>query len=273
MPLVTLSGVLSRPATLAALIALICVHQLLEYVGSVALWSWFGALVPRQIRGRYFACRNFWQLAFLIPTLFLSGRFADDWKQTHQGDPAQILVGYIMPATIGGGFLLSSLAPLALMPAVPGGRRRSSNLRRAFLAVLTPMADPRFRRLLVYRGWFSFFNGLTQAAQNVFLYRTLLVGVLPIQMMQLGMRAGQMALSPAVGYASDRYGNRPVLELSQGLVAAGLLFYALATPAARWWIVGAYVLWSAYAGINVCLNNLMLRLSPPQENAGYIALF
>ncbi|HEY2838942.1 MAG TPA: MFS transporter, partial [Pirellulales bacterium] len=272
LPLVTLSG-FSRPVTLAALIALICVHQLLEYVGSVALWSWLGSLVPLRVRGRYFARRNLWQLAFLIPTLLGSGRFTDQWKRSHAGEPDQILLGYIIPATIGGAFLLLSLVPLWLTPGVPTGRRRASNLRRSALAALLPLFDLRFRRLLVYRGWFSFFNGITQAAQSVFVYRVLGFGVLPMQQMQLGMRVGQMALSPVVGNVSDRFGNRPVLELSQGLVAAALLFFALATPDAKWWIVGAYVLWSAYVGVNICLNNLMLKLAPAKENTGYIALF
>ena len=97
--------------------------------------------------------------------------------------------------------------------------------------------------------------------------------LLDLQKMQLAMRVGQMAISPAAGRASDRYGNRPVLELSQLLVAAGLLFYFVATPAARWWIVGAWILWSAYAGINVCFSNIMLKLAPPRDNAGHIAVF
>lgn len=272
LPAVTLAGFVSRPATLTALIALICVHQLLEYIGAVALWSWLGALVPQAVRGRYFARRNLWQLALLAPTLLGGGQFVDHWKSAHQGDPEQILLGYIVPATIGGVLLLASLVPLLWMPDVAIARRRGGSLRETARAMLAPIFDARFRRLLVYRGWFSFFNGITQAAQNVFTNRVLAMPLATMQTLQLGTRVGQMALSPAVGRASDRYGNRPVLELSQAIVAAGLLFYAVATPAAWWWIIGAWALWSAYVGINVCLNNLMLRLAPPAENAGFIAL-
>jgi len=279
LPLIALGAGLSRPAILASLIALVSVHQLLEYIGMVALWSWLGALAPLRIRGRYFARRNILQLAFLIPTLLLSGSFTDNWKRSHRDDPQAILLGYIIPATIGGGFLLLSLLPLwwmpdvATAPARAGKKRRPAGLRRAILAILMPLLDTRFRVLVIYRGWFSFFNGLTQAAQNVFIYRALGVGVLPMQRMQLGMRVGQIALSPKVGSVSDRHGNRPVLQLSQAVVAMGLLFFAIATPANPWWIAGAYVCWSAYAGINICLNNLMLKLAPAKENSGYIALF
>ncbi len=85
LPGVTLAPGIPRATALAALLALICIHQLLEYIGGVALWSWLSALVPVRIRGRYFGRRQVWQLLFLIPTLFLSGRFTDNWKQVYKG--------------------------------------------------------------------------------------------------------------------------------------------------------------------------------------------
>lgn len=269
LPSVTLAPGAARTTALAGMLLLICVHQLLEYIGSVALWSWLSALVPQPIRGRYFGRRQVWQLAFLIPALFASGRFTDDWKRTYKDtQPERMLLGYVIPNCVGAAFLLASLLPLALMPDVAAPQRRVRNDSRR----QSPMADPAFRRLLAYRCWFSFFNGITQAAQNVYVY-VLGIGVLPMQLMQLGMRGGQMALSPTIGRSSDRIGNRPVLELSQALVAIGPLFYLLATPEHPWWIAGAWVAWSAYAGLNICLTNIMLKLAPAQNNAGYIATF
>jgi len=67
------------------------------------------------------------------------------------------------------------------------------------------------------------------------------------------MRIGQWGVSPWIGRLADRLGNRPVMIVSQLLVAAGLLFFALATPQHWAWLIGAWVLWVAYAGLNVCL--------------------
>jgi hypothetical protein len=47
------------------------------------------------------------------------------------------------------------------------------------------------------------------------------------------------------------------------LVATGPLFYLAATPEDWWWIVGAWVVWIAYAGLNVCLPNLLLMPGRP----------
>ena len=232
----------------------------------VVVWG----AVPLPIRGRYFGRRQVWQLAFLIPAFLASGLFTDHWRTTYkQAQPERLLLGYAIPNCIGAVFLLASLAPLVLMPDVPAPARAAA-LRPG--SSRWPIADRRFRRLLVYRSWFSFFNGVTQAAQNIYVY-VLGIGVLPMQMMQLGMRGGQMALSPLAGRASDRFGNRPILELSQAVVAAGPLFFVFASREHRWWVIGAYVAWSAYAGINICLTNLMLKLAPAGDSARYIASF
>ena len=91
--------------------------------------------------------------------------------------------------------------------------------------------------------------------------------------LQTGMNLGQWPVSPWIGRLADRLGNRPVMFVSQLLVAAGLLFFAVATPVQWWWLIGAWVLWIAYAGMNVCLPNLMLKLAPRKSNASYIAAF
>jgi hypothetical protein len=66
-----------------------------------------------------------------------------------------------------------------------------------------------------------------------------------------------------------------MLIASQLLVALGPLFYFLATPSEPWWVVAAWVAWIAYAGINIALPNLMLKLAPRDAaaNVPYIAVY
>lgn len=83
LPVTTLTGSPLRmlpPVT--TLVVLLCVHQLLEQFGTVAMWTWWSNLVPLPIRGRYFGRRNTLQLAALIPTVWASGWFVDMWKRT-----------------------------------------------------------------------------------------------------------------------------------------------------------------------------------------------
>ncbi len=135
---------LSRHTAVWGMIGLLFIHQLLEYVGVVALWSWWADLVPLAIRGRYFGRRQMVQLAVSIPALLAGGYFADRWRAQSGGDPQQVLLGYAIPIAAGAAALLASLIPLAMMPATrvyprpdPGsgarGRRRAVS-RSAVLA-------------------------------------------------------------------------------------------------------------------------------------------
>ena len=114
---------------------------------------------------------------------------------------------------------------------------------------------------------------MTQSAQHFYPMQILGVSLFLALTLSTGMRLGQWGVSPWIGQLADRLGNRPVMIVSQLLVAAGLLCFALATPVAWAWYLGAWVLWIAYAGLNVCLPNLMLKLSPERSNAPYIATF
>lgn len=262
----------ASPGLAWAMIAIFCAHQLLEFVGTVALWSWFADLVPLRIRGRYFARRQIWQLCFLIPTLLASGYFADWWRRTV---PREMLPGYAVLTGVGAAFLLLSLWPLSRMPkfaVVPGEQQtKQANWRR----LLAPLGDRSFRWLMLYTCWLSFFNGMTQVAQSRYPWEVLGLGLLPLALMRSGMRIGQIGTAAIAGPLSDRVGNRPVLIVAQFLVALGPLFYFIASDASPWsryWIGVAYLLWSAYAAINICRPNLMLKLAPPEVKADYIAV-
>jgi len=270
LPLVAAPGRLpSAVASLGALVVLWCVYHLLQYLGTIALWSWLADLVPLAIRGRFLGRRQRWIVAGEAAAMLSGGLFVWGWRTLHPAWPRWI--AYVIPATLGGCTMIAALVPLMLMPQAASSPtvRRGATLR----SMLAPFADSRFLRLLLFGCWFSLSNGLTQSAQ--FSYPKQVLGIILFAMlaMQTGMRIGQFTISPWCGRLADRVGNRPVMMGCLLLVAQGPLFYLFSTPDERWWIVGAWVVWIAYAGINVCLPNLMLKLSPDKSNSPYIATF
>ncbi len=214
-------------------------------------------------------------LAGMIPAMLTSGLFSYYWNQSHV-KPEQWL-GYAIPAAVGALFMLAALEPLRRLAAYPlhgGARSLPPQMQRASLAELwAPFRSRSFLGFLAFGIWFSVANGLTQSAQ--FFYPASVLGFSLFSMLglQSGMRLGQLPASPWLGRLCDRWGNRPVLAGCQLLAAAGLLFYAAATPASPWWIAGAWVLWIAFAGLNVGLPNLMLGLSPRDSSTSTIALY
>jgi hypothetical protein len=252
------------------MIAMLFTHQVLEYLGTVAMWSWWSDLVPTPVRGRYFARRQIIQLAVLVPTILASGYFADAWRQRDREQPDQLLVAYALPTAVGAACLLASLVPLAMMPstrryALQGGGRE-------WAVLVAPLADRRFWRFLSFRCWFSLSNGMTQTVQGIYPKQVLAFGVGDLAVMRTVMQFGQMGAARWVGRASDRFGNRPVLIVAQICVSASLLFFIAAHDAqARWLLAGAWVLFAAYVAHNICLPNLVLKLAPGVDKSAYIA--
>jgi MFS family permease len=266
----TAASSLTRSGAVAAMIALLFCHQLLEYLGTVALWSWWGDLVPEPIRGRYFARRQRIQLAVSIPTLLASGYFADGWRQQFHDQPDRLLLAYAIPTGLGALLLLASVVPLRWMPATR--RYPAPNWKNVTATIRAPFVDRRFWGLLIFRGWFSLANGVSQVVQNAFFPKDVLgFGVAPLSAMRVVTQVGQFTGARVVGKWSDRYGNRPVLVVAQLCVSLALVFYIVARPETRWLLVGAWMLFAAYVAHNICLPNLTLRLSPVMERPGYVA--
>jgi MFS family permease len=279
IPLLCAPGLLPSPTwSLATLIVLWCLHQLLQYLATVALWSWLADAAPTRIRGRFLGWRQRWMVAGAATAAVIAATAASNAQdinefihETGRQFPAWVCYGFV--AGLGAFFLLLALAPLELMPSCQRSQTSRRSARKPAASWTLPFRDPRFLRLLAFGCWFSFFNGITQAAQGYYPLYVLHISFMVTLALQTGTNLGQWAVSPWIGRLADRLGNRPVMFVSQLLVAAGLLFFAIATPAQWWWLIGAWTLWIAYAGMNVCLPNLMLKLAPRESNASYIAAF
>ncbi len=92
------------------------------------------------------------------------------------------------------------------------------------------------------------------------------ISLLAMLSVQTMMRLGQLSISPALGRMCDRIGNKSVMLICLVLTAQGPLFYFFSTARAPWWFVGAWIVWIAYAGLNIGLPNLMLKLAPGQSS-------
>lgn len=257
------------------MIAILSAHQLFEYLGAVALWSWFGALIPSRVRGRFLARRNLWQMIVVTIVTPASGWFVDQWKLAHPSDDAR-LWGYAIVLALGAVALLASLVPLVRLPAVESPRHHEWAMSPSgwqWSSLTRPWFDPHFRRLLLFIAWFSFSNGLTQTAQNIFPKALLDLSLTTSLVMVTTMRLGQAAVSLPIGQWSDRWGNRTLLIVSQACIALGLVFYAAATRESPEWLWGAWLVWIAFAGHNICLYNLLLHLAPAPNNTAHVAMY
>ncbi len=272
LPVASAPGVLPTVGTsLTALVVLWCLYHLLEYLATIALWSWLADLVPSRVRGRFIGRRNRWLTLTRTLGMLASGGFAFLWRDHYQHEPEMRWLGYAIPAVAGAALMVGAVIPLARLLDV---RRVSLSAAPAPPGkILAPFRDRNFVRLLTYGCWFSLVNGITQLSQSKFLWSFLTLTLLTTLSLPILMKLGQSAVSPRLGRLVDQLGNRPVMIVSQAIVSTGPLFYYFATPEAPFWIAGAWIAWIAYAGLNIGLTNLTLKMAPDGNASPYLSVY
>ena len=169
--------------------------------------------------------------------------------------------------------MLAAIVPLVSMPRVTAAE--APGAQSAWAKLGKPFGSRRFWALLAFGGWFSFANGITQTLQFSYPQKVLHVGILMMLAVQTMMRGGQFGVSPALGRAADRFGAKPMMLVCLLIAAQGPLFYYFATPEESWWFLGAWFTWIAYAGFNIGLPTLVLKIASAEksESAEYLAVF
>jgi MFS family permease len=246
-----------------------CLYHVTEYVGTVALWSWIGDLTPADARGRLLGVREMWLTAGRLSGLIASALLSVPWAwwvpRSERWQPLAF------SAAIGAVMMVVAVIPLVLMPGLPNSP--SAVPRAPWRSIRRALVDRAYSRLLLFYFWFSIANGATSTAQEKFPISVLNITYPVRQLLQGMMRGGQMIIAPWAGGLVDRVGNRPVMIISQLLASTGLLFFLIATPERSWLIGGAFLVWSAYAGLNVGLDNIKLKLAPADNNAPFVAIY
>src|SRR4051812_18790403 len=236
----------------AVLVTAWCLYHLAEFSGTVTLWSWLGDLMPPRIRGRLIGRREAWLTGGGVLGLGKKVALASLWRVLLPKGPRWQPLA--LSAAIGAGMMLIAIVPLAFMPDMP--RSPSAVPRAPWRTMWRPFVDPAYRRLLAFNFWFSIANGITASAQELYPARGLKISYEMRQVLQGVLRAGQLSIAPWMGRLVDTWGNRPIMVVAQCIVATGPLFFLAASPEHPWVIAGAFVVWIAYAGLNVGLDNM-----------------
>lgn len=260
------SGESGRVATL---VACWCLYHLLEYIATICLWSWLGDWMPPPLRGRLIAWRERYLVAGRIAGIAASVSLATVWTWLDPNTARWQPLAW--SATTGALLMLLAVVPLMWLPVIdrPSSQPRRSTIRE----LLAMLVDPAYRRLLVYSCWHAISSGITGTAQSMYPFRVLGIDYTKMVGLRSMMYVGQMALAPVVGRWVDHRGTRLLLTTAQAIVATGPLFFLFATPEHVWWIAGAYVVWMAYAAVNVGLDSLKLRLVPTGNSGPALAVY
>jgi MFS family permease len=250
-----------------SMLTLVLMSSVMLSMATPAWHTWMGDLIPRRIRGRYFATRNAFTLLVKIPVVIALGLLLDHVTRANPagvGDP--IITAVDQPTLlwlICGIFFVAGLlgmADIALFfwirevvgttpdeprtPAVNirvdprkshGLIARSVHAMRYLRAVfrnllLGPLGDPVFRRYVAYSATITF----AASVSGQYFWRTLLenykFGQLgsDVLFVVMGPLASLMSLR-ITGRLLDKWGRRPVLLLGTSLICFSVTPYFFAT--------------------------------------------
>ena len=270
VPLTALPAIrLSEVEPIWIIIGCVAVWYVAQGISYIAYLSWLSDLVPDHNWGRFFATRNIAILLVMLTVPVIAGMARSRWLATMAGD-AQ-LVSYVIIFAVGGLLTLASIIPMLGVPNVPV--RTAAGVTPSWSLLADCLSRRSFRLLLIYSWWLSFAQGLTQAAFFKYQVDVLKIPVTTYYLMSSLMLGLQLPLTIWAGRLSDRYGDRRPLIISTFAVSLAMVFWLLADPSTWWLLFGAYAVWGLFGVVNLCGQNLALRLAPPSDNTLHLALF
>ena len=249
------------------LIGCVAAWYVCQGVSYVAYVSWLSDLVPEMQWGRFFAKRN---VARLVITLLvvIPAAFTRRELLSELDDPRWAYVEIFLAGAV---LCVASILPMLKVPSVPTLTHGAP--LPSWTVFLQAMRSRGFALLVVQSWWLSFAQGLSQVA--FFRYKAQVLGV-PLEIyytMYAAMRMHQIGWALIGGSLSDRVGDKWPQFFGLLAVSGAVLFWLSATPETWWLLYGAYALWGLFGMVNLCGQNLALRLSPGSDNSLHLGLY
>ena len=233
---------------------------------SLGFGSLMGDLVPIKIRGRYFSAR----LRISLIAGILSGLIVS-WLLDAFGD-----TGYTLVLVLAG---LAGMVDIACFffvswPPMEGSEDKKEK-EKPFTMFGGVLKNKRFMTLCFFFTCWFFAIGLSSPFNNVYLLEVMHLSFLEITLYaQIVSNIMTMVTVTIWGRAIDRYGNKPVMQLT-GLICMCLTMLWLFMQPGRIFLVILLNLLSGFFWVSLDLGqqNLYLGLSEQKNRSAYLAVF
>jgi len=257
----------------------------MQYISSNIWIAWISDTIPNRIRGRFFSARNqilmavgmlFSYLLSLVGDLFsptkgsLAAHFKDyipsfQWlKPANQGI---YLAGVFVIAGIIG---IAGLRILAKQPE----RRKQPGTDEWHSALMEPLKDSNFRKLLLFGSWWMLTCGIGSAFWYPFILKHLQMTLFEAQLYGSLTALSMMFSFRFWGKLIDLWGNKFVMQICIILGGINPLLWLFFTPEshALIWVesVTAGFMWS---GANLVATNFVLAIAPRGKEQAYSGLY
>lgn len=239
------------------------------FANSVAAVAWSSAIsevVPERIAGRYFARRNLIFGIWTLIAVMAAGQIVE-WN----GGSLVAFASVFCVAGISRMVGLFFLSRMKFPPAVTEIRSRGI----APADLISVFQNRNYLWLCAFVGLWGLLLNSAMPFYTVFLVKKLNLGIGTIVQLTTLASLGGLVTLKSWGRLSDRFGNRPVLQVAAFIWAVtAMAMWALTRPGWTWHLYIGYVIVGAMtAGFQLTQFNLMLRLAPATLRPAYVAVF
>jgi len=259
---------------LISLLLMLTVHYGLINVATCAFNSWMRDLIPEQEINRVFTRRLTWATAAgaVISVVAAFGIDAwGHWLGNWGGGTRSAYIIIFFTASCAG--VVSTL----LFFWIPEPKMKNGSQESVFLALLRPFRDSNFRQLLIFLGWWQFAVNMAAPFFAVYMIRRLELSMAWVIGAATLSQLVNVVFYPLWGRLADRFSNKSVLLVSAPLFVFSFLMWPFTTLPEKHILTIPLLLCIhvmagiGTAGVNLCVNNLSLKLAPAGRGGSYLA--
>lgn len=254
---------------IAVVLLLIFLHYALGSASFVSWLSWMSDLVPERMRGNFFGTRNMLAGAASMFVMVIFGALLDGLKSL---SPKGLPLGFGVTFAAA---VLFGVASIHYLRRVSEPARRSQAVRIDFGGkLLLPFRDRSFRRFLGFSFFWSFSVYFAAPFFPLYFLRDLGFGYGFIATLGMLSAFADLVGMRLWGRLSDTTRNKPIIYFAGWWAVFLPLLWVLVRPDSLVLPILLHMLGGGmWAGINLCTNNLLLRISPQEDRAFYVSVY
>ena len=250
------------------LLGLIFLSHCFISVSYVSWLSWTSELVPEASLGNFFGTRNMLNGTAGILAVIGFGYFLDF---TQRNLPGACLEGFSLIFVAAVLFGLLSCVFLMRIADPQKDPRRDPDFKRN---LLLPFKDANFFRFLIYTFFWNLAVYTAGPFVTLYMLRELAFSYGFVAILAMISSIADLTAMKFWGVVSDRFKNKAIVHAASWVAVFLPILWSLVRPGSVWMPVLLHALGGGFwAGIQLCSNNLVLRISPRPHRPLYISAY
>ena len=252
------------------ILGLIFLSYTFASVSYVSWLSWISDLIPEKIRGNFFGTRNMLCGAAGMVVMLIFGKMLDDLNTQSLGAlPIGFTVTFLSAVFFGIGSLLF-LKKMSEPPQIESDIKNDSFSQ----LLLLPMGEPNFKKFLIFAFFWSFSVYFASPFFTLYFLRDLKFSYGFVAVLGTLSAFADLTGMQIWGRISDRVKNKAVIRFASWVAIFLPVAWVTVRPDSFFIPIILHIIGGGFwAGINLCMVNLLLRIAPEENKAVFLSTY